>query len=98
MTKKRNAEETKDARTKVQATKLTKRTGMEAPARRKGMADVTEESAEGEGVRGDVPGYIPTLEDLRLQEVYAYWVHRNPVMHLDGGVAEDRLWQGWWVK
>ena len=76
--------------------KSTKRTGTEAPARRKGVSDVTEESAEGEGARGDVPGYVPTPEDLRLQEFYGDWVHGNPVTHLDGGVAEDRLWQGWW--
>ena len=69
---------------------------MEAPARRKGIADVTEESAEGEGVRGDVPGYVPTPEDLCLRNVYGDWVHGNPRTNLDGGVTEDGLWQGWW--
>ena len=90
-TEKRNAEETKDARTKVQATTSTKQTGTESPARRKGVADVTEESAEGEGARGDEPGYAPTPEDLRLQEFYEDWVHGNPGTHLDGGVAEDGM-------
>ena len=42
-----------------------------------------------------MPGYVPTQEDLRLQEVYGDWVHGNPGTHLDGGVAEDGLWQGW---
>ena len=47
---------------------------------------------EGEGARGDVPGYVPTQEDLRLWEVYGDWVHRNPGTHLDGGVADDSAW------
>ena len=55
---------------------------------------MTKESAEGEGARGDVPGYIPTPEDLRLREVYGDWVHGNPGTHLDSSVAEDGLWQG----
>ena len=41
-------------------------------------------------------GYVPTPEDLRLREVYGDWVHGNPGTHLDGGVKEDGLWQGWW--
>ena len=63
-------------------------------ARRKVVADVTEESSKGEGARGDVPRYAPTTEDLRLREVYGDWVHGNPGTHLDGGVTEDGLWQG----
>ena len=92
----RNAEETKDAETKAHSTKSTKRKGTEAPAKRKVVADVTEETTEGEGARGDVPGYVATPEDLCLWEVYGDWVHGNPGTHLDGGVKEDGLWQGWW--
>ena len=95
-TAKRDAEETKDAGTKVPATKSMKQTGTEASARRKGSVEVMEESAEGKGARGDVPGYVPTLEDPRLREVYGDWVHGNPGTHLDGVVAEDGLWQRWW--
>ena len=51
---------------------------------------------EGEGASGDVPGYVPTPEDLRLQEVYGNWVHGNLGMHLDGGVTDDLAWQAWW--
>ena len=43
-----------------------------------------------------MPGYVLTPEDLRLREVYVDWVHGNPGTHLDGGVAEDGAWQGWW--
>ena len=57
---------------------------------------MTEESAEGEGARGDVPGYVPTPEDLRLREYYRDWFHRNPGTHLDSGVADDGTWRGWW--
>ena len=43
-----------------------------------------------------MPGYNPTPEDLRLQEVYGDWVHANPGTHLDGGVRGDSAWQAWW--
>ena len=63
---------------------------------RRGDADTTGDTADGEGESGDVPGYIPNPEDLRLREVYGYWVHGNLGTHMDGGVADDRAWQGWW--
>ena len=53
-------------------------------------------TADGEGESGDAPGYVLTSEDLRLREVYRYWVHGNRGTHLDSGIAEDRTWQGWW--
>ena len=43
-----------------------------------------------------MPGYVPTLEDLRLQEVYGEWVYGNPGTHLDGGIKDDLAWQAWW--
>ena len=70
------------------AAKSTKRPGTEASARRKGVADRTKDSAEGEGAREDVPGYAPTPEDLHIWEVYRDWVYGNPGTHLDGGLAE----------
>ena len=51
---------------------------------------------KGEGASSNVPGYVPTLEDLRLREVYEDWVHKNPGTHLDGGVADNSAWQAWW--
>ena len=51
---------------------------------------------EGEGTVGDEPGYTPTPEDLRLQEVYGDWVHANPGTHLDGGIRDNSAWQAWW--
>ena len=81
------AEEPKDAGTTEHAASPIKLPGTEASARREGVADVTEESADREGLIGDVPGYVPTKEDLRLREVYGDWVHGNPGTHLDGGIA-----------
>ena len=63
--------------------------------RRKGAAAAPTTMDDGEGENGDVPGYAPTPEDLRLREVYGDWVHGNPGTHLDGGIPEDGLWQGW---
>ena len=37
---------------------------------RKLVNDASREKADGEGESGDEPGYNPTPEDLRLQEVY----------------------------
>ena len=54
-------------------------------------------SEDGEGTTGNVPGYQPTLEDLRLREIYRDWVHTNPGTHLDGGVRNDSAWQAWWL-
>ena len=51
---------------------------------------------EGKGKAVDVPRYNPTLEDLRLQEVYGDWVHANPGTHLDRGVRNDSACQAWW--
>ena len=42
------------------------------------------------------PGYNPTPEDLRIREVYGYWVHADPGTHLDGGVRDDSAGQVWW--
>ena len=42
---------------------------------RRGDADATGATAEGERESGDVLGYVPTPEDLRLREVYGDWVH-----------------------
>ena len=68
--------------------------GTEGTARMRGDKDATGEPVEGEGASGDVPGYVPTPEDLRLREVYGDWVHQNPGTHLDGGISEDGRWQG----
>ena len=63
--------------------------GGETPTRR-------EIHHKGRGESGNVTGYVPTPEDLRLREVYRVWVHGNPGTHLDGGVKDDSAWQAWW--
>ena len=84
------ADETTDEAT------TTKRKGTKTQARRRGAAAETAKPDKEEDEKGDVPRYIPTPEDLPLREVYGDWVHGNPGTHLDGGVKEDGLWQGWW--
>ena len=64
--------------------------------RKRGDADATGDTAEGEGESGNVPGYVLTPENLRLREVYGDWFHRNQGTHLDGGVKDDSVWQAWW--
>ena len=52
----RTADETKDAVTTAPSPQTTKQKGTEAPVRRKGTAEETEETAKGEGERGACPG------------------------------------------
>ena len=68
----------------------------EETARGRGDTYATGVPVEGKGAIGDVPGYVPTPEELRLRVVYRDWVHRNPGTHLGGGVADDSAWQAWW--
>ena len=53
----------------------------------------------GTTAEGDLEGYAVTLQDARLQEVYAAYVHKNPGSHLHGAVPveEDEQWQQWWT-
>ena len=48
------------------------------------------------GRERSVPGYVPTPEELCLREVYGDWARGNLSTHLNRGVKEDGLWQGWW--
>ena len=57
--------------------------------RRRGDADATGDTVEGEGESGDAPGYVPTPEDLRLWEVYGDWVYGNPGTHINSSVKDD---------
>ena len=54
------------------------------------------EPVEREGAEGDEPEYTPTLEDLRLWEVYRYWVHANPGTHLDVRIGDNTACQVGW--
>ena len=69
------------------------RTGKKAPGKGEdklaGSRETEMPQEDGEGTAGDVPGYNPTPEDLRLREVYGDWVHENPGTHLDGGVRDN---------
>ena len=51
---------------------------------------------DGEGEKGDLPGYTLTQEDLQLKEAYGYWLHANDGNHSHRGVTDKRAWKGWW--
>ena len=76
------------------------RTGKEATGEREDKSAGDRATAtqldDGNGTAGDVPGYQPTPDNLRLQEVYRDWVHANTGTHLDGGVHDNSAWQAWW--
>ena len=65
-------------------------------AERRGGSNQRLDPADRKGEGGDISGYTPTPEDLRLQEVYEDWVHPKPDTRLDGGIGDDEKWQGWW--
>ena len=65
-----NAERNENALGRRDALRIPAQLGTGKKTRRKGDADATGDTMEGEGDSGDVPGYVPTLEDLRLREVY----------------------------
>ena len=44
---------------------------------------------------GDLPGAIIPESYLRLKEVYGDHPHANDGTHLDGGIADDQVWQGY---
>ena len=61
-----------------------------------GSMETEKPPEQGEGTTGDVPGYNPNPEDLRIWEVHEDWVHANPGTHMDGGVRNNSAWQAWW--
>ena len=80
--------------TSVEAT-TTKRPEMTTPTqtrRQKGAAAAPTKTDDREGENGDVPGYVPTPEDLCLREVYGDWVHGNPGTHLPAGSIVSVWW------
>eukprot|EP00957_Ditylum_brightwellii_P196594 14978887-Ditylum_brightwellii.AAC.1 len=46
----------------------------------------------------DLPGFVPSEADRRLQEVYGDTIHLNDGTHLDGGIADDGKWQERWRR
>ena len=52
-----------------------------------------EETEDSERPAGDLPGYVPTVKDWRIKEVYGDWVQSNDGSHLSGGVEAGQEWQ-----
>ena len=76
------------------------RTGKEATGEREDKSAGDRATAtqldDGNGTAGDVPGYQPTPEDLRLRDFYGDWIHANPSTRLVGGIRDDLAWQACW--
>ena len=49
-------------------------------------------------VGADLPGYTLTQADKLLDVVYGDHIHDNDGTHLDGGVADDGVWQARWRR
>ena len=47
-------------------------------------------------MRGDLPGYIPTPENIYLHNVYGEWVCTNYGGHLSGGITDNTTCQARW--
>ena len=47
-------------------------------------------TGDSKGDAGYLPGYVPTGEDRRIQEVYADCFHSNDGAHLSGGIIDDQ--------
>jgi hypothetical protein len=47
--------------------------------------------------QADLPDYVVTEADRRLDKVYGHHPHSNAGTHLWGGVERDKLWQGRWL-
>ena len=45
---------------------------------------------------GYLMGYVLILEDRRMQEVYEYWIQTNNVIHLNGGIVDESIWETRW--
>ena len=43
--------------------------------------------------KGDLPGYIVSPENRKLDEVYGDHIHENIGTHLTGGISTDKQWQ-----
>jgi hypothetical protein len=77
-----------------------------------GEEDGEEEETERENIRvgeigphpfvgeegADLEGHVQSEADRRLIAVYGDTLHANDGTHLDGGIAEDKLWQRLWRR
>ena len=48
--------------------------------------------------QADLPEYVVTEADSRLDKVYGDHPHSNAGTHLLGGIDRDKLWQGRWLE
>ena len=46
----------------------------------------------------DLPDFTPERAHLSLWEFYGDFPHHNDGSHLNGGVADDAIWQHRWLR
>ena len=46
----------------------------------------------------DLPDYVLTEADSKLDKIYSNHIHNNPSTCLSGGIADDALWQRCWKQ
>ena len=64
----------------------------QSQGQRQGGREKTDNTEDGEGPAGDMPGYLPMGEDQQSREAYRDWVHSNDGSHFSGGVKYDQAW------
>jgi hypothetical protein len=60
------------------------------------ISPVRNEDVHQDRENGDLPGATITNAGRILEEVYGDYVHQNLGEHLDGGITNDAMWQGYW--
>ena len=46
----------------------------------------------------DLPDFTPERAHLLLQEVNGEFPHHNDGLHLDGGIADNAIWNCCWLR
>ena len=65
-----------------------KKHGKQGEKRNNGVTDAGRDSEE-----VDLPGYVLTTADRRIQAVYGYWVHAKDGSNLTGEIGDNSQWQ-----
>ena len=53
-------------------------------------------TGDNKGAVGDLPGYVATGEDWRIQEVYRDWVNSNYGTHPIEVITDNQEWKTRW--
>ncbi len=62
------------------------------------ISPVRNEDVHQDRENGDLPGATILDADRILEKVYGDYVHQNSGAHLDGGITNNAMWQGFWRR